>query len=149
MWQIPFLKVPRWFVVTFTVGEMWKSNLKQTNLYLIWLEIPVCIIKTGSFQRNLMNKNYLQIWFQWQIPFLSTKRKKDVVLEFVLYSGIHQSFWADLVKGNVSYCDHLIRRPSVNFSHFNLLQLKLDQSASRTACGGHVCYELSRNEQSL
>jgi hypothetical protein len=27
--------------------------------------------------------------------------------------------------------------------------LGIDQSASRTACGGHVCYELSRNEQSL
>ena len=25
----------------------------------------------------------------------------------------------------------------------------IDQSASRTACGGHVCYELSRKEQSL
>jgi hypothetical protein len=27
--------------------------------------------------------------------------------------------------------------------------LGIDQSASRTACGGHVCYELSRNEKSL
>ena len=27
--------------------------------------------------------------------------------------------------------------------------LGIDQSATRTAYGGHVCYELSRNEQSL
>ena len=27
--------------------------------------------------------------------------------------------------------------------------LGIDQSASKTACDGHVCYELSRNEQSL
>jgi hypothetical protein len=27
--------------------------------------------------------------------------------------------------------------------------LGIEQSASRTACGGHVCNELSRNEQSL
>jgi hypothetical protein len=60
----------------------------------------------------------------WQIPFFVYKRKKDVVLEFVLYSGIHQSFWADVVKGNVSYCDHF---------------LEINQSAIRIAYGGHVC----------
>ena len=52
-----------------------KSNLKQANLYLIWLEIPVCIIKTGSFQRNLMNKNYLQIRFH-STTFISETTKK-------------------------------------------------------------------------
>ena len=51
-----------------------KSNLKQTNLYLIWLEILVCITKTGSFQRNLMNKNYLQIWFH-STTFISETTK--------------------------------------------------------------------------
>jgi hypothetical protein len=75
-------------------------------------------------------------------------------------------FLALLAKGNVSYmyyqqlgrCQSVVRRPSVNFSHFNLLMypnkiqfiwpsgfrgedfLETGQLETRIACSGHVCF---------
>ena len=76
------------------------SKITNTVVYFDWktvIYIYVCgkchtpfmlpMEKSVTFTGTCVNEIIPSI-----IARLSTKRKKDVVLEFVLYSGIHQSF---------------------------------------------------------
>jgi hypothetical protein len=49
----------------------------------------ICIIQTGSYQRNLMDKNYLQIWFH-STPFISETTKTKSNLSIKSSSKFHR-----------------------------------------------------------
>jgi hypothetical protein len=49
----------------------------------------ICIIQTGSYQRKLMDNNYLQIWFH-STPFISETTKTKSNLLIISSSKFHR-----------------------------------------------------------
>jgi hypothetical protein len=95
--------------------------LEDGNLYLRLRKVSHTIYATNGkvthIHRRMCERDYI---IDKSLVCLQSERRTSCY-NLCYHPGIHQSFWADVVKGNVSYCHQLIRRPSVNCSHFNLL----------------------------
>jgi hypothetical protein len=107
----------------------------------------------------------IKFWFIWSSGFrgediLEINRSETRMacsvtgLFYTLQVGIHFLifFLANLAKGNMSFCHHLVsvicRLSSVYFSHFNLLQKSTNQKQELPVVSMFV-NQSGQNEQSL